>query len=84
MEESTITAKGQTTIPREVRRHLGVGPGDRVRYFTHSDGTVVIRSVVPVTVLKGFIEWSGPPVSIEEMNEAIAEGAVEGAGLDRK
>lgn len=84
MDESTITAKGQTTIPRDVRRCLGVGPGDRIRYFIHSDGTVVIRPVVPVTVLRGFIEWSGRPVSIDEMNQAIAEGAVESARLDRK
>jgi len=83
MEESTITARGQTTIPKPVRQRLGLKAGDRIRFFIHSDGTIVIRPVVPVTALKGLVKWSGPPVSIEEMNDAIAEGAVDGAGLDR-
>ena len=33
MQELTITAKGQTTVPREVRNALGLAPGDRVRYL---------------------------------------------------
>ena len=32
MQESTITTKGQTTLPRTVRTALGLAPGDRVRY----------------------------------------------------
>ncbi len=32
MPKSTITSKGQTTVPREIRRALGVGPGDTLRW----------------------------------------------------
>ena len=39
--ESTITVKGQATIPKPARDHLGLKPGDRVKFFVHPDGSVV-------------------------------------------
>ena len=77
--ESTITAKGQTTIPKAVREHLKLKPGQRLKYFIHPDGTVVLLPKVPVTALRGIVRWDGPPVTLEEMDDAIAAGAVEGA-----
>jgi len=32
MPKSAITSKGQTTVPREVRERLGVGPGDTLEW----------------------------------------------------
>ncbi len=40
--ESAITVKGQVTIPKEARDHLGLKPGDRVKFFIQPDGHVVI------------------------------------------
>jgi antitoxin PrlF len=74
--DSTITAKGQTTIPKAAREHLGVKPGDRVKFFLHPDGSVVILPVLPVTVLRGMLK-TDKHATIEEMNNAIEEGAVE-------
>ena len=37
MIESSITTKGQTTLPKPVRDALGVRPGDRVRYLIVDD-----------------------------------------------
>ncbi len=37
---ATITSKGQVTIPAEVRRHLGVGTGDKVAFILESEGGV--------------------------------------------
>lgn len=34
MAKSTITSKGQTTVPRQVREHLGIGPGDVLAWET--------------------------------------------------
>jgi AbrB family looped-hinge helix DNA binding protein len=76
--ESTITAKGQTTIPKAVREHLRLKPGQRVKYFIHPDGTVVLLPTLPATALRGLLHWKGPPATIEEMDEAIAAGACEG------
>jgi antitoxin PrlF len=76
--DSTITAKGQTTIPKAIRDHLHLKTGDRVKYFVHPDGTVVMLPVIPVTALKGIVKSRlGRPVTLEEMDEAIAAGIVE-------
>ena len=77
--ESVITAKGRTTIPKTIREHLKLKPGDRVKYFIHPDGTVVLLPRIPVTALRGFLRWHGRPVTLEEMDEAIAAGAADSA-----
>ena len=77
--ESTITAKGQTTIPKPIRDHLGLRSGDRVKFFIRPDGTVVMLPKLPVTALRGLLQWHGPPATLEQMDEAIAEGACAGS-----
>jgi antitoxin PrlF len=79
--ESTITSKGQTTIPKAVRERLGLKPGDRVRFFFDLDGHVAIRPVIPVSRLAGIVKYHGPPATLEDMENAVAEGAVEGSGI---
>ncbi|HEY6350285.1 MAG TPA: type II toxin-antitoxin system PrlF family antitoxin [Candidatus Angelobacter sp.] len=74
--ESAITVKGQATIPKAVREHLGLKPGDRLKFFLHPDGTVVLLPKVPVRALRGIVKSRHRrAVSIEEMNRAVAEGA---------
>lgn len=72
--QSTITSKGQTTLPRRVRDCLSVQPGDRVRYLIDGDAVRIV-AVRPVSQLFGVLQFDGPPVSLDEMDEAIAEGA---------
>lgn len=76
--ESAITVKGQATIPKPIREHLGLRPGDRVKFFIHPDGTVVLLPKVRVAALRGMLKRKGPAVTIEQMDEAIAAGAAEG------
>jgi antitoxin PrlF len=76
--ESAITSKGQVTIPKAIRDYLHVKPGDRVKFFMHPDGTVVLLPKVPVTALRGILRWRGRPATLEEMDNAIAAGASEG------
>jgi AbrB family looped-hinge helix DNA binding protein len=74
--ESAITVKGQATIPKAIRDHLGLKPGDRVKFFVHPDGSVVLLPKLPVSALRGVVKARHRrPVTIEEMNEAAAEGA---------
>jgi antitoxin PrlF len=74
--ESTITAKGQATIPKAVRDHLHLSAGDRVKFFVHPDGTVVLLPKLPVTSLRGIVKPPRRrPVTIEDMNDAVAEAA---------
>ena len=76
MIESGITAKGQTTLPKVVRDALSVQAGDRVRYFV-LDGEVRIVPVRPIRRLYGMLRYDGPPVTLEDMDRAVAEGASE-------
>ena len=39
-----ITQKGQVTMPAAIRRHLGVGPKDRIQYVIEDDGRVVVKA----------------------------------------
>ena len=43
MAESTVTSKGQVTIPKEVREHLGVREGDRLVFRRLPDGSVMLE-----------------------------------------
>lgn len=79
--ESAITSKGQATIPKTIREHLGLKPGDRVKFFVHPDGTVVLLPKLPAGALRGILKSKHDrPVTIDEMTEAVAEGA---AGVRR-
>jgi AbrB family looped-hinge helix DNA binding protein len=40
--ESALSIKGQATIPKAIRDHLHLEPGDRIKFFVHPDGSVVI------------------------------------------
>ena len=44
MTTSTLTSKGQTTIPKEIRDGLGLQPGDQMTFTLLSNGTVVMRA----------------------------------------
>ncbi len=78
--ESALSVKGQATIPKAIREYLHLEPGDRIKFFMHPDGSVVILPKVPTSVLKGTISpRRRRPVSIEEMHEAVAAGATKGA-----
>ncbi len=67
--ESALTSKGQATIPKAVREHLHLKPGDRVKFFLHPDGTVVLLPKLPITRLRGILK-PGRRVSLEEMDES--------------
>ena len=73
--ESAITTKGQATIPKAIREHLGLKSGDRVKFFVHPNGSVVLLPKLPASVLRGIVKPKRRPASIDEMNEAATAGA---------
>jgi AbrB family looped-hinge helix DNA binding protein len=75
--ESTLTIKGQMTIPKAIRDHLHLKAGDRVKFFVHPDGTVVLLPKLPASALRGMIKTSRH-ATIEDMDEVIAAGATHG------
>lgn len=75
-----VTVKGQITIPKSVREKLNLQPGDKVRFEVDDDGgarmKAMNRSIDDIVgMLKPY--YDGPAISVEEMNDAIAEAAVE-------
>ncbi|HEY4962886.1 MAG TPA: AbrB/MazE/SpoVT family DNA-binding domain-containing protein [Terriglobales bacterium] len=83
--ESAITVKGQATIPKAIREHLRLKAGDRVKFFVHPDGTVVLLPKLPASALRGFLKRKRPAVTVAEMNQAVAEAAPDvGARRRRK
>ena len=76
MIESGITSKGQTTLPKAVREALSVQAGDRVRYIIQ-DGEVRIMPVRPIARLFGALRHDGPPVTLDDMERAIVDGAID-------
>jgi len=73
MSTAAMSSKGQITIPIDVRNALGVGVGDRVEFVEVQPGRFeLIAATQSVTSLKGLIRKPASPVTIEAMNEAIA------------
>ena len=71
MVQSTVTSKWQTTLPQPVRKALGLRPGDRVRYFVLDDEVRIVASA-RFRRLFGALRYDGPPVTLEDMERAIA------------
>ena len=79
MATSTITSKGQITIPAAMRAALGVSTGDRVEFVQVEQGCFeLVAATLPVSALKGMIKKPIKPVTLAEMNDAIAYNGVEG------
>lgn len=79
MAAATITSKGQITIPVRVRAALGVEPGDRLEFVELKKGQfAIVAATRSLKELKGMFQGRrSKPVSIEEMNSAIARRASE-------
>ena len=74
--EATLSSKGQATIPKAVRDRLQIKSGDRFKFFFHPDGVIILPKISTAR-LKGMIPKPAQPVSLEEMDRAIAEAATE-------
>ena len=76
MTHSTVTRKGQTTIPGKIRKALQIKPGDRLQYVVEGDA-VTIRVHPGTRSLKGVLaSKKGKKMSFRELREAAAKAAV--------
>ena len=73
-----ITAKGQVTLRKEILRHLGVAPGDKLSVDILPGGRAELRRVKTSGSIRNFIgslhRTGTRALSIEEISEAAAEG----------
>ncbi len=74
--ESTLTTKGQITLPKAIRIALQLKSGDKIIFEILEDGTYALKpKTLDVSVLKGCIAYKDRPVSIDEMQDAITKNA---------
>jgi AbrB family looped-hinge helix DNA binding protein len=79
---STVTTKGQVTIPLEVRKILGVEPHDKVVFVVDEGQVRLLRGGSVVARTAGACKSAEPPLTAEELREA-AERAIAEDGMER-
>jgi AbrB family looped-hinge helix DNA binding protein len=77
--DSTLTSKGQTTIPAEIRERLSLKAGDKIRYVISGDKVYLRVKNKRAVDFAGIL---GPPpnglsLTIEEMNDALGDALAE-------
>ena len=78
MAKLTITAKGQVTLKKELLKHLGVSPGEKIEADTLPDGRILVSAAAQDGTIGDFIgclsRRGGPKLTLEEINELAAQG----------
>lgn len=78
MDSGTMTSKGQITIPKVIRDELSLHSGTRVAFIKNRDGFFELHPAHhSVMELQGTLGSTGRALSVEEMDEAIADAASE-------
>ena len=73
----TVAPKGRITLRKDLLRHLGAKPGDRLHVELLGDGSVQLlpKRGKPASSIFGLLAGTGPaPLTIEEINDAAAQG----------
>ncbi len=78
MSTLTITAKGQVTLRKDLLKHLGVAPGEKIDVEKLPDGRIEMRAVRPTGKISDVFNFlkkeNGPSLSITEINEIARRG----------
>jgi AbrB family looped-hinge helix DNA binding protein len=78
MSTLTVTAKGQVTLPKNLLKHLGVRPGEKVAVAKLPGGRIEMRAARPtgkISDVFGLLKKKdGPSLSIEDISRIAAEG----------
>ena len=78
MSTLTVTVKGQVTLRRDLLKHLGVQPGEKIIVDKLPDGRIEIKASRPTGKISDVFDFlkreNGPSLSIEEINEVARRG----------
>lgn len=73
-----LTSRGQVTISKDLRKHLGIKPGEKIDVVKANDGSLKLTAAKPTGSIDSFIGFlagkTKVKASIEEINQAIADG----------
>jgi antitoxin PrlF len=70
---ATLSSKGQVVIPGDVRKHLGLVQGSVLRFVLDTDSVRLLPAAGDVRRLKGRLPKPARPVTVDDMNRAVAE-----------
>ena len=78
MAAVSVTSKGQVTIPKRVRKALGITPGTKVEFEVEGGGArlTVVKVAKPSDVSAGasILGYSGPRIPVEQLDGGVAMG----------
>jgi antitoxin PrlF len=79
VQRATVTAKGQITIPVQVRTAMGLTPGSKVVFFKSGEGVFIVRRMGSIEDLYGCLAGYGieAPKTNRALNELMAYHAAE-------
>jgi antitoxin PrlF len=84
MSESTISSKGQVTIPKAIRDLMHLKVGDRLRFKIEADGSVRLAAATrDVSTLRNILPRPKRRATLEDIDQAIRRRAAKRGGGDR-
>ena len=83
---ATVSIKGQVTVPKAIRDHLKIEQGTQLDFKLNDDGSISVRSLNRSALsIVGLLKRPGrTAVSTGQMNEAVADAAVDRLQRSRK
>jgi bifunctional DNA-binding transcriptional regulator/antitoxin component of YhaV-PrlF toxin-antitoxin module len=78
MSTLTVTAKGQLTLRKDLLKHLGVYPGEKIAVDKLPNGRIELKAVRPTGKISDVFDLlkrkNGPSLSVEKINEVARRG----------
>jgi len=78
MSTLTVTAMGQVTLRKDLLKHLGVRPGEKITVDKLPDGRIEVKAAQPTGKISDAFNFlkrkDGPSLSIEEFNKIASRG----------
>lgn len=78
MSTLTVTAKGQVTLRKDLLKHLGVHPGEKITVHKLPDGRIEMKAVRPTGKISDVFNFlkreNGPSLSVEEIDAIATRG----------
>ena len=82
MSTLKVTAKGQITLKKDLLKHLGVGPGEKIDADKLPDGRIMVKAAAADGTISDFIgclsKRGGPKLTLEKINEIARQGWAKG------
>lgn len=77
MNLAKISANGQITVPVEIRRLLGLKPGDKILFFQKQDGEIVVSNASSKAIRKAQAAFTGAAEAMGISNEDDIQALVD-------